>query len=160
MTALLRSWWPALPALLILWFGGAAFVEKYPRRADSGKTRSTAFQGQDSLLLQFKKQLESDRRALADTGTRAAVDNVFRPIRPPRPEGASRPGAMTVPPPPRRFQLKGTVGRNVATILDGSGRKQILKVGDTIDSAEVIAIEPNKVTLKDRAGRFELLPER
>jgi hypothetical protein len=67
---------------------------------------------------------------------------------------------MTVPPPPRRFQLKGTVGTNVATITDGAGRKRIVKVGDAVDSAEVISIEPNKVILKDRAGKFELLPER
>lgn len=160
MIAFLRAWWPALPALIILWFGGSTFVEKYPRRGDSSRVRSTVSQGQDSLLLLFRKELDADRRAGGDSATRASVDNVFRPIRAPRPEGASRPGAMVMPPPPRRFQLKGTVGRNVATITDGSGRKQILKVGDTIDSAEVISIEPNKVILKDRAGKFELLPDR
>jgi hypothetical protein len=155
----LRRWWPALPALLILWFGGASFVEKYPRRGEASKARASVSSGQDSLLAYFRRELAAD--SLAAAGSQASgVENIFRPIRAPRPEGAPRPGGMTVPPPPRRFQLKGTVGTNVATITDGAGRKRIVKVGDAVDSAEVISIEPNKVILKDRAGKFELLPER
>jgi hypothetical protein len=67
---------------------------------------------------------------------------------------------MRPPPPPRDYHLKGTVGRDVATIVADGGRKHIVKTGDRVDSAEVVSIEPNKVVLKDRAGRFELYLER
>lgn len=157
---LLRRWWPVLPALVIAWFGGSAFMEKYPRRAEGARVRTASGHGQDSLLARFRRELDAGRLAAADSATRAAgIENPFRPIRPARPEGR-RPGVMAAPPPPRGFQLKGTVGRNVATISDAGGRKQIVKVGDSIDSAVVVSIEANKVVLKDRAGRFELLLER
>ncbi len=152
MTDRLRALWPALPALAIAWFAGAAFVEKYPRRPEGARSHAFAARGPDSLLVRFRRELAEDSAA---DSIRAAA-NFFRPIRAPRPPAESRAGTMTVPPPPRNYQLNGTVGRDVATITNNSGRKLILKVGDVVDSAEVISIEPNKVVLRDRAGRFEL----
>jgi hypothetical protein len=52
------------------------------------------------------------------------------------------------------------VGRDVATIANHAGQKMIVKAGDRIDSAEVVSIEPNRVVLKDRAGKFELQTEK
>jgi hypothetical protein len=48
----------------------------------------------------------------------------------------------------------------VATIANAAGQRVIVKAGDQIDSAEVISIEPNRVIMKDRAGRFELQTEK
>lgn len=148
----LRGLWPALPALAIAWFAGASFMEKYPRRPEAARSHAAALRGPDSLLLRFRRELAEDSAAdsARDPG------NFFRPIRAPRPVAENRPGGMVVPPPPRNFQLNGTVGREVATITNNSGGKRIVRIGDTVDSAQVISIEPNKVVLRDRAGRFEL----
>lgn len=62
-------------------------------------------------------------------------------------------------PPSRNYQLQGTVGNEVATIIDLSGQGNIVKPGDTVDSAKVISIKPGKVILRDRAGRFEIKME-
>lgn len=154
---ILRRWWPALPALLIAWFGGESFLEKYPRRSE-GPRRSASAQGPDSLLLVASRALEAERPAAGSA--RPHPDNFFRPIRAPRPLAEGRPGGMTVPPPPRNYHLKGTVGTHVATITNNAGQKVIVKIGDSIDSAVVVSIEASKVVLKDRAGRFELQLER
>lgn len=154
MMEVLRRLWPVLPALAIAWFAGASFVEKYPRRIEGPRRGATA-SGPDTLMAQFRQELAEDSLAAAPA---RQSDNFFRPIRPPRPVADGRP-AMAMPPPPRRFLLNGTVGRSVATITDNSGRKRIVKVGDVMDSSEVLSIEPNKVILKDRSGRFELLME-
>lgn len=146
------SWWPAAPALVILWLGAVSFIEKFPaapvRRADG-----IAGAGPDSLLA-------FARMAAADTAAAEASENPFRPINPPRAAAQGAPTGMRLEPPPRRYQLKGTVGRDVATITNHAGQSLIVKAGDAIDSAEVVSIEPNKVVLKDRAGRFELLLEK
>lgn len=55
--------------------------------------------------------------------------------------------------------LKGTVGNQVATLVNGMGSKMIVRVGEKIDSAVVIRIGPGKVTLKDRHGLFEIESE-
>lgn len=161
MIASLLRWWPALPALTILWFGGVSFVGKYPRMAHGPKGRAATHQGSDSLLVGFRRELAEDKASSAGDTLAAAArsENPFRPIRAPRPAGEPRPGGMSVPPPPRNYHLKGTVGTNVATITNNSGQKLILKVGDPVDSATVVSIETNKVVLKDRAGKFELLLE-
>ncbi len=52
--------------------------------------------------------------------------------------------------------LKGTVGNEVATVMNGMGNKWIVRVGERIDSAEVMRIGPGKVTFKDRHGQYEL----
>lgn len=154
---IIRRWWPALPALLIAWLGGESFLEKYPRRAE-GPRRSASAQGPDSLLL-VARRAEDAERAGADSA-RPHPENIFRPIRAHRPMAEGRPGGMTVPPPPRNYHLKGTVGTNVATITNHAGQRVIVKVGDPVDSAVVVSIEASKVVLKDRAGRFELQLEK
>lgn len=160
MSEFLRRWWPALPALIIAWLGGSAFVEKYPRPAEGSQGRAAAAQGPDSLLDGFRRKLAATSPAAGDSAALKA-DDPFRPIRALRPVAERRPGGrMTVPPPPRNFLLKGTVGSKVATIANQAGHKYIVKVGETIDSAVVISIEANKVVLKDRAGKFELFQER
>ncbi|HKP97693.1 MAG TPA: hypothetical protein VJ385_18270 [Fibrobacteria bacterium] len=146
----LWDWWPALPACLILYLGGASFLEKYPQATERRADRFAGAGGPDSLLAFVRKG--TDPAASRDS---AAADNPFRPIRAPLSE--SRGQAVKAEPPPRRYVLKGTVGTNVATIANNSGLKQIVKVGDSIDSAEVVSIETNKVVLRDRGGKFELI---
>ena len=155
MSGRFLQWWPALPAMLILYLGGAAFVEKYPRASGHHAERATRSAGPDSLLAFVHRNAE----AKPDTLKPDPGDNPFRPIHPPRPVGQG-PSTPKADPPPRRYVLKGTVGSNVATITNNSGQKQIVKVGDRIDSAEVVSIEVNKVILKDRGGSFELLNEK
>ena len=162
MKELLLRWWPALPALAILYVGGTSFAEKYPRASERRAERRGGTAEPDSLLAFVRSG--SVETIAKDSTVRASVNaetggNPFRPIHQPRPAG--HPGSyVKADPPPRRFVLKGTVGSNVATIANNSGQKQIVKVGDRIDSAEVVSIEANKVVLKDRAGRFELLNEK
>ncbi|MDB5105829.1 MAG: hypothetical protein JWP91_3518 [Fibrobacteres bacterium] len=151
----LLHWWPALPALLILYLGGSSFLEKYPRSQGRSANLFARSGGPDSLLAFVRK----GAAAVADTVPADPSLNPFRPIHAPRPAGQS-PTAPQAEPPPRRYVLKGTVGSNVATITNNAGQKLIVKIGDRIDSAEVISIEANKVVLKDRAGRFELLNEK
>lgn len=160
MSEFLRRWWPALPALIIAWFGGSSFVEKFPRPSEGNRGRAAAAKGPDSLLDGFRRKLAASAPAPGDSSARPAPENPFRPIRAPRPPESRPAGGMTVPPPPRNFVLKGTVGSDVATIANNAGQKLIVKVGDAVDSAVVLSIGPNKVVLKDRAGKFELLPER
>ncbi|MEO7426410.1 MAG: hypothetical protein ABI036_14575 [Fibrobacteria bacterium] len=151
MMAALRQWWPALPALLILYLGGSAVLEKYPRAPGQRAEKASLGGAPDSLLAYARQSLHAAQRP-ADTIVPA---DPFRSIHAPRPAGSSQ--AVKMEPPPRRFGLKGTVGTNVATLTNNAGQRQIVKVGDWIDSAEVVSIEANKVILKDRAGRFELL---
>jgi hypothetical protein len=154
MNATLRTWWPALPAALILYWGASDFIARYPRAKERPAER-LAGGGPDSLL--------TFARAFAADTVPAAGDpeNPFRPIHPPKAQ-ADRGSARFVrtEPPPRRYALRGTVGRDVATLANNAGQKMIVKVGDRIDSAEVVSIEPNRVVLKDRAGKFELQTEK
>lgn len=152
----LLQWWPVAPALVILYLGGAGFLEKYPRTAMRRSDHATGSGTPDSLLAYVRSAARN-----ADTGSAVPdpADNPFRPIHQPRPAGQSA-NAPKLEPPPRRFVLRGTVGNNVATITNGAGQKQIVKVGDRIDSAEVVSIEANKVVLKDRGGKFELLNQK
>ena len=154
--------WPVLPAMAILYVGGTSFVEKYPRAAErrvgaARRHRSTGFPaglhpiGIDGCDL---RGFRGKRGCKPVPG-----GNPFRPLHPPRPAAQSG-SYVKADPPARGFVLKGTVGNNVATIANNSGQKQIVKVGDRIDSAEVVSIEANKVVLKDRGGRFELLNDK
>jgi hypothetical protein len=151
MSQRLRQWWPALPAALVLYWGLSDFAERYPRASERTAERLGAA-APDSLLA-------FARRAAADTTPPAASENPFRPIHPPKAAAASQ-GVVHLEPPPRKYVLKGTVGSDVATIANNSGQKMIVKAGDRIESAEVVSIEPNRVVLKDRAGRFELQTEK
>ncbi len=147
-----RHWWPAVPACLILYLGGSAVLEKYPRPSERRWDRSAGVGAPDSLLAYVRQTM----RPAAPPDTINASENPFRPIHAIHPQGQAGP-AVKIDPPPRRYVLKGTVGTSVATIANNAGLKQIVKVGDAVDSAEVVSIETNKVVLRDRAGKFELL---
>ena len=155
MSEALRRWWPALPAALILYWGGVDFLAQYPRaRARTAERLSGS--RPDSLLAYASA-------FAGDTGVSAPSEdeNPFRPIHPLRPPGGpASAAAVHLEPPPRKYVLKGTVGRDVATIANNAGQKLIVKAGDHIDSAEVVSIEANRVLLKDRAGKFELQTEK
>lgn len=162
MKDMFRRLWPALPAMAILYVGGTSFVEKYPRAAERRAERRGGSAEPDSLLAFIRSgppaSTVGDSRAGAPQKAESG-SNPFRPLHPRRPTAQSGSYAKADPP-DRRFVLKGTVGNNVATIANHSGQKLIVKVGDRVDSAEVVSIEANKVVLKDRAGRFELLNEK
>lgn len=161
MTSRLSRLLPALPALAILWYSGVSFLEKYPKSSAGMRSRTEATHGPDSLLALFRQEMSEETAAPADSASSPArQENPFRPVRPHRPRAEKVAGAMRLPPPARDFHLKGTVGRKVATIVTDRGRKHIVKAGDKVDSAEIVSIEPNKVVLKDRAGRFEIYLER
>jgi hypothetical protein len=147
-------WWPALPAGLILYLGGSSFMEKYPHIAERSADRFVGAGGPDSLLAYVRLGFNASATRAEDSSVPA--DNPFRPIRSPRTESQAH-AAVKLDPPPRHYVLKGTVGTNVATITNNAGMKLIVKVGDGIDSAEVVSIETNKVILKDRGGKFELI---
>lgn len=149
-----RRWWPALPAALILYLGGSDFIARYPHAQVRAAERLSGG-GPDSLLAIARAFAADTVRTSA-----AAADNPFRPIHPPKAEGRPASAVVHIEPPPRRYVLKGTVGRDVATIANNAGQKMIVKAGDRIDSAEVISIEPNHVILKDRAGKFDLQTEK
>ncbi|HLP41217.1 MAG TPA: hypothetical protein VK465_06895, partial [Fibrobacteria bacterium] len=112
--------------------------------------------GPDTLMAMVRAEMAKADLA-ADSASAAEETSPFRSIRPPR--IVARSGGMHVPPPPRNYHLKGTVGNRVATLVNLAGVRMIVKLGERVDSAEVVSIEPNKVILKDRAGRFELLLE-
>jgi hypothetical protein len=156
----LLQWWPALPALLILYLGGISFLSEYPGAPERRADHLAGSGGPDSLLAYVRAGMVREAASPEpDSSADLESANPFRPIKAPRPTGGSAP-AVQANPPPRRYVLKGTVGINVATIANNSGQKLIVKVGDRVDSAEVISIEMNKVVLKDRAGKFELLIEK
>ena len=154
------QYWPILPALLIVYLGGSSFIDKYPGTPERREDRIAGLGSPDSLLAYARAGMVREAAETAsDTAGDVESGNPFRPIKAPRPSGGGAPAAQ-VEPPPRRYVLKGTVGTNVATIANNSGQKLIVKVGDRIDSAEVLSIEMNKVILKDRGGKFELLIEK
>lgn len=152
-----RRWWPALPAALILYLAGQSFLEKYPRPPKRNADRSPGATVPDSLSAFIRRagEMAAAGETPAAPDPKAGSENPFRPIQSHRPEAKGQ--AVRMEPPPRNFLLKGTVGNNVATIANNAGIKQIVKVGDRIDSAEVVSIETDKVVLKDRGGRFDLL---
>ena len=155
MRSLLR-WWPALPTAFILYFGGQSFLRKYPRATDlSGMSRTDS--APDTLVALAEAALGVSDSASTPSSSQAYA-NPFRPAIDRPPAGQT---SQTAPaPPPRNYVLKGTVGSSVATIANNAGTKLIVKVGDAVDSAVVVSIEPNKVVLKDRGGKFDLHPEK
>ncbi|MDQ3001387.1 MAG: hypothetical protein M3Y08_09015 [Fibrobacterota bacterium] len=160
MKETILQWWPTLPALLIVYLGGSSFIDKYPVTPERREDRIAGSGSPDSLLAYVRAGMIREAAKMeSDSAGDIEPGNPFRPIKAPRPSGRGAPAARAEPP-PRRYVLKGTVGINVATIANNSGQKLIVKVGDRIDSAEVLSIELNKVILKDRGGKFELLLEK
>ncbi len=52
------------------------------------------------------------------------------------------------------YVLKGTVGDQAATLVNSRGEKFILRVGESVDSARLLSIQPGRVTLRDAHGTF------
>lgn len=110
--------------------------------------------------------LQSDSSAGPDSGLRESggpaagaasrAPNPFRLAERPKPRSAAVVRAPAPPPPPRLYRLQGTVGSDVAILTDNQGRRHLLRRGETLDSAEVVEIGPNRVRLRDRAGTFEV----
>ena len=149
------------PALLILYLGGNAFIGSYPRAPHRSTDQGSRASGPDSLLAFIHDGIKSDSLTRnASINAVPARENPFRPIHGPNFAAEHAQSGPKIEPPARKYVLKGTVGFEVATIADHTGRKLIVKVGDGVDSAVVVSIEPNKVILKDRAGKFELLQEK
>ena len=142
---------------LILYLGGKKFIANYP--VDQNPTQPSKLSNLDSesLFTKINAIILSD--SAKNQNRKVFSENPFRPVHPPKPAGSFTPKPKADPP-QRKFVLRGTVGTEVATISDHSGHKKIVKIGDPIDSAEVISIAPNKVVLKDRAGTFELIQEK
>ena len=145
-----RRWWPALPAALILYWVGSDFIARYPQE----QARSGATPDPSAARIPCSPSPASFRGRHGQSFPTAPPENPFRPIHAAKAEGHANAVAIHVEPPPRNYVLKGTVGRDVATITNRAGQKMIVKACDTIDSAEVISIEPNHVVLKDRAGKL------
>jgi hypothetical protein len=152
----LLRWWPALPAALIIYLGADSFVSQYPTFSDRRAARASASAAPDSLLAMARRAADED--SARETRPASMKDNPFRTSTPR--SGGKHHGKPPPPPPPRNYMLKGTVGNNVATITNSTGQKLILKIGDWVDSAQVVSIEANKVVLKDRGGTFELMMEK
>ncbi len=173
-------WWPLAPAMLVLYLGGASFIENFPRASHRSQDQGSRTSGPDSLLAFIRLGIKSDSAAAFDSTTHPEAkpvpdssgkvkvvrvqnpnrENPFRPARGPNYAADHAATGPRVEPPLRKYVLKGTVGNEVATISDHTGRKLIVKVGEGVDSAVVLSIESNKVILKDRAGKFELIQEK
>ncbi len=156
MTERLKKSWTLLPAAAILYFGIQHFLEKLPPASARSAVRGPVSENSDTLLLRFAREFRNH----GDTaGQFAPMDNPFHGVRLPPAPGTS--AAKPKPEPPqRKLVLKGTVGSEVATITGRTGISRIVRIGDDIDSATVISISANRVTLKDRAGKFELTADK
>ena len=160
MSRSFRQGWPWLLTMGILYFGGSSLLKKYPRASPKAVSPKSGVLVSDSALVFI--QAEHRRDSLARISDSTSLDggsflkNPFRPLHGSVPLSAQPSGGAVTDPPWRQYVLKGTVGNEVATIADRHGKKLIVKVGDRVDSATVLSIEPNKVMLKDRAGKFEL----
>lgn len=146
-------------AAALLYLGVKSFVTHFPKNLASQTSEANpAIKTETDTLFQFITTAMAFDSAQVTTDS-VTEENPFRSARPIR--ITSSPSSRPKPNPPlRKFILRGTVGSDVATITDQTGHKRIVKIGDAIDSAEVVSIEPNKVVLKDRAGKFELIQEK
>jgi hypothetical protein len=163
MNRSLWHWWPLAPALLVLYLGMNSFMEKYPQQEQRSLKSNSPLFAPDSMLILIRQAKTMDslnqNQALKSKDSVLDIRSPFRPVR--NPSQVANRGAVgpKIDPPWRNYVLKGTVGNSVATIMDRNGKKIIVKVGEIVDSATVMAIESNRVILKDRAGKFELLQE-
>ncbi len=84
-----------------------------------------------------------------------------RPEAPPKPAGAparkSEPRPVAAP--PRPWRVVGLVGAGSAVLSQG-GRTQVVSPGDRIDSARVVSIGADGVTMQDAGGTFRLAAPR
>jgi hypothetical protein len=147
----LKKWWPALLAIWMVYICANVLTKNYPHLSKPIGKNAQDVMGIDSVLTAIKnnqvdKSMDSLQIGRDPFGNGRHFANVV-----------SVTHAPSAPPPPRHYILKGTIGDKVATITNNAGRKNIVKVGDKIDSAFVLSIAPNRVELKDRAGTFELL---
>jgi hypothetical protein len=144
-------WLP--PALALV--AGMAVLQHY---AEAGMRLARTSQVQTQIAKRSWATMPS-QRSDSSVYLAAASDTL-----PPRsPFGAGRPNrpalSSLMPRPPvvrPLLVLKGTVGGQVATLIDAAGVKSLVKPGEKIDSAEVIRIMPGKVILRDRHGTFEV----
>jgi hypothetical protein len=150
----LKKWWPIVGVAWLIYLFANILISKYPHSENGIRTYVTNGSGVDSILNEVKKN--SQAKILDSVGNQRnpfvdyhGFGNTSHVVH-----------APPAPPPPRHYVLKGTIGEKVATITNNAGRKNIVKVGDKIDSAFVLSIAPNRVELKDRAGTFELLLEK
>lgn len=60
------------------------------------------------------------------------------------------------PAPARPWQVTGLVGRRAAVLVRSDGSSVVVSVGQSLDSARVVAISSAGVELEDRGGRFLL----
>lgn len=87
------------------------------------------------------------------------TDSAYRPDDPfglaslPSAPAAAGPVA---PPPPRPWTATGKVGQRAAVLTATDGRILVVSDGSRVDSAVVVSIGPEGVTLEDRGGRFVL----
>ena len=64
--------------------------------------------------------------------------------------------ATLLPPPPRPWSATGRVGQRAAVLTSTDGRSLVVSDGTRVDSAVVVSIGAEGVTLEDRGGRFVL----
>lgn len=163
MNRSLWHWWPLAPALVVLYLGMNSFMEKYPQQAQRSLKANSHLYAPDSMLILIRQAKSRDslnrNQALKATDSLQEIRSPFRPVRNPSQVANRGTVGPKIDPPWRNYILKGTVGNSVATIIDRNEKKIIVKVGELVDSATVMAIESNRVILKDRAGKFELLQE-
>lgn len=151
----LKKWWPALGSIWLAYLFMLALKSSFPHAEIGSQKNSINSSGIDSVLTSVQKSQNNRNQDSIGIGRSPFMDyhsfgNTTIHIN----------HAPPLPPPPRHYVLKGTIGDKVATITNNAGRKSIVKVGDKIDSAFVMTIAPNRVELKDRAGTFEILLEK
>ena len=163
MNTNIRPWLYWIPGLILLILGMKSFVEKLPPFHLENSTQQKVTDQKDHLLDKIKSQIHSHQidslnREKGLSQNKEPINDPFRSYHP-KPLISATSAIPKGQPPFRNFLLSGTIGNSVATISNQKGKKIIVKVGDAVDSATVIFIEPNKVSLQDRAGNFEISRE-
>ncbi len=167
---------PMLVAAWLFWMGITDLLTLWPEdtkriqgQRSSQRSPLLDLLGSESQRLEFKQGIAADSGLQVHgmiPGSGASVAKAargaggpFRLVGGAEQAKNTRSAGWRPPPPPpsRRFVLKGTVGTEVATVGLASGRSVIVRVGDRVDSAEVLQINPGRIVLRDRAGRFELV---
>ncbi|MFC1584986.1 hypothetical protein ACFL5V_05520 [Fibrobacterota bacterium] len=149
---LLERWYiPASLMLACLFI--VSFIQKYPSRSSAEFMTKEAAHEETALLNSLEKL--RNRRTAAERDT-ALYDSgnpfrVYRAVKRRKTVAKSK-----TPAPGRGFKLKGINNEKTAILINNSGLSMVVETGDKIDSAEVISIGPDKVTLKDRGGTFEI----
>ncbi len=145
--------WSLLAAIALLALGIKSFVQRYPGGRSLGSDGKNGPMVRDTVwpaVLRFSATASDSALDASDT---APVPDPFRQRFSPSP--AVTPKA-SVPPPARKWKLKGTAGDAVATVLDSIGTKHLLRAGDSLGGARVLEVHANRVLMRDAAGSFEL----